>query len=1179
MSNYKNKYLKYKNKYKELKNNKLFGGFHEYDNNNNNIYCLESHSIVPHKNQMIKFLDIVEKKLTDDLTIKENEQKMFIDTEDEKFNKSIKLRNSKRINAIRRKIEEMCIDKDKNYCKDTTTFTMSHGKEYNDLEALYLNKEFKIELKKLFFNMKPITFLSSNFYPIEEPNFIVYIERIINEELFYFEIYKNITNDDVITYYLLTSAYRLVKQGDRPENLKEKIASYPIFDVNDIYTIFDDRKYIIEGYILANNSEKLKNIIKMYYLNIPILFSKWISNFINFRLVPLNLVHHESFKVMDAFIISNNYHIYFNNIYKEIHKLIDDIDQKNHEQINKYFIKCINKNDILEKDISKIVNFILINILPIREQLIDAYNCGKINFLAKDIIKDTSKIFTRKLEDLNKYLNFTRNQIFISIVMELYNEFYNFLILIQNTHNDDLLCILNSIYYYRIYNLENIKHLINYESQMLIDTIYEIYTPLPHIEPDSPLKKLYKSFTLSIPNYYNFKDTDTYCKIDVPKPNGTVKSNWLICGENTILNLINLLILNKSTGKLDFNLLPISTIESLKEFYKKYDTFEKLKSRPVISEYTKILWDIPFPKIIVNGISDPKYNIYYEYDDTISEKGAEIKPSYENICRVLAYLFGLDRELNIYNYKDLIVTSLNINDNTLKIIFEHIRSEYATEMVSNYTYSENSGSININLINLGIITLSSIHSEYKISQSCNKILNKMNYYVSQEPLIINPLHYGYCGIIAIDYIYSYYELTDLFLDFYVVTLVNNMFELYFDNFHIILNYIFDERPLIYRQILAENNAYHNLFKYYENYYPYFSYISNEINNIYNFINKIVLNTNPDDYIFDITSKYTMEIFIECDNLITLPADITKYKKHFNFSQIFAFYNDTLSSFEKFKKIFIKYDFFTCNEPFMISFILNTDIEFFIYHIVQNNPNFENDILNNVMTQLFDRNLIFDSNIEYCVNLILYLLKTGKKSKEDIIKYLNINIYGNYIVKKINIINQITDHIPLTELIQNHDIKWTYLLEDNNSENDDKEKDNGVLKTEITPEILDLLIENKFKNSSYIYPNYYKLYKYSGNEIFYIWHDLLYIYIEPLNTSKINLYFNYTADQIDMINEYLKKYIEFISKKFKKDQDKYCTLLDNLTKILNNVEIEKNSKYYIKILYDLINNYLIKINKK
>ena len=42
MINYKNKYLKYKNKYLNLKNKKLFGGFHEYDDDND-IYCLDSH--------------------------------------------------------------------------------------------------------------------------------------------------------------------------------------------------------------------------------------------------------------------------------------------------------------------------------------------------------------------------------------------------------------------------------------------------------------------------------------------------------------------------------------------------------------------------------------------------------------------------------------------------------------------------------------------------------------------------------------------------------------------------------------------------------------------------------------------------------------------------------------------------------------------------------------------------------------------------------------------------------------------------------------------------------------------------------------------------------------------------------------------------------------------------------
>ena len=59
--------------------------------------------------------------------------------------------------------------------------------------------------------------------------------------------------------------------------------------------------------------------------------------------------------------------------------------------------------------------------------------------------------------------------------MELYNELYSFVMLKDYIYYDDLLCILNSFYYYRIYKLSNISNYINYQSQFSYSTITENY--------------------------------------------------------------------------------------------------------------------------------------------------------------------------------------------------------------------------------------------------------------------------------------------------------------------------------------------------------------------------------------------------------------------------------------------------------------------------------------------------------------------------------------------------------------------------------------------------------------------------------------------------------------------------------------------------------------------------------
>ena len=783
---YQEKYIKYKNKYLKLKNNKMYGGYHDiYDlEDNNDIYCEGKQEIVPHKKQIIKMLDKLLIKL--DTKIQQTCDDYSMD----------ETKKSKQIDRLENKYDITIKAKYKNYCDIAMPDILraEYYEIYKKSMFKYLNSpDFKHTFEKLFFNMSPIIFLSENFYPITYPNFVVYTQKRTH----YYEIYTNIINELPIQHYLLTNSYTL-ELINKPTLIINKKLEFPLLSdvMLHVHEINNNNRFVIEGFILAYDLEKMKNILKMYYLHVPEHFNSWIKHFLSFA--NSILVHQESFKIMDAFIISNNYNMYFENIYMGVlslnlgQKIINnsfpletpliDLSKETNLLIKANLKEKINdpRYHIYEDDSTRkdpIIQFILDNISSDASQLITTYNCGKINYLAKKTITNTHEYFNTNLAELNKYLKFTRTQILTSIVSELYDELYDFLVLSKIVVPYDLLCILNSIYYYRIYNLPNIKNLINYQLQFIfnyepvINTEHDIatfinkksetyYMPLQDL-----LKIFYNNITTKIPNYIMFDYKDPINKVNIIKSDGTMLNNHPICGEITILNLINLLIMEKD--KLNVELLPPSTIQPFIDFYRQYNTFNKLKSNIAITGFANMLWKIPFD--LINNKFDENYNMYVHYDSE-NKDGQEIRPSYENICRMLIYLFNIE-DLNIYNYEGAILKSLNINSETLKIILSRIntKSIFIDEILKSYNYIKNSnGSISINLKKFGILSLHRNHSEYNLSLSNNNIVTNLKHYTSVKTNFILErydflqgdkiyLHYSYCGLIANDYIYSYFN--------------------------------------------------------------------------------------------------------------------------------------------------------------------------------------------------------------------------------------------------------------------------------------------------------------------------------------------------------------------------------------------------------------------------------------
>ena len=1070
---YQEKYVKYKNKYLKLKNNKMYGGFHDIDgiSYDDDIYCKDKQEIVPYKKQIIKMLDILQIKLEIEIQQKKEETLQHNNMYNQReINEKTKKCENYDITSINPLIVKECLEfkkyneqkeknqkiieqliknynkidnksKNDNYCDTKIPDILStlYNHIYKDSISEYVNSEdFKCTFEDLFFNMSPINFLSETFYPITYPNFTVYRERIINGTRYYFEIYTNIINELPIQYYLLTDLYTLILT-DKPDELIKKKLEFPLLSEEKFNTheIYDNNRYIIEGFVLTYDLEKMKNILKMYFLHVPVEFKKWIKYFLSFNLSDLTLVHNESFNIMDTFIISNNYNIYFENIYINILSLdtsLINLTKQEDTLIKAYFKEKISdlRYNIYEDSKVKhpIINMILATIEPIQEQLINAYNCGKINDSAKTTIKNTSKLFTNKLKELNEYLKFTRTQILTLIVSELYNEIYDFLVLSKIIIPYDLLCILNSIYYYRIYNLPNIKNLINYQSQFSISFLHDMYEPVINSENDIDkyvnnkndeqseiiLKIFYNNIAMKIPNYIMFKYTDSINKLNIVKSDGTMLNNHPICGEITILNLINLLIVDND--KLNFELLPSSTIPQLLDFYREYNTLDKLKSNFVINKFANILWKIPFD--LINNRLDKKTDVYLHYDSD-NKNGVEIRPSYENICRILIYLFNIE-DLNIYNYEGTILKSLNIDSETLKKIFSYIdiKSYYVDEIIKVYEYvDKGNGSIAINLKKFGILSLNKNHSEYNLSSSNNYLLTNLKHYTGKKtnfaPLkdrLIQGdkfyLHSSYCGIMATDYIFTHlnnnlYLNNETRIKFLKKLLIIHNYDVSYDDIFTILNKFFDIDYDTYRIVNDRINIF-NFIALYK--------LDNLTKMETNFIKKIILKYNElgikiIDTIDTSTNSELLFNFIDkCDS-----SNIRSYFP----------YEISIETFEKMLHLsiysFLYFNKFTTNFNLsLIDFSENIIFKMFKYNYNINDLNYNED--DNSLSDKYPNLLINiiksdDIEMEHYSNIINILCDNYGYNINRI--EFNLEIFTK--LSQITIENDESKHFIITEYIR------------------------------------------------------------------------------------------------------------------------------------------------------------------
>jgi hypothetical protein len=271
---------------------------------------------------------------------------------------------------------------------------------------------------------------------------------------------------------------------------------------------------------------------------------------------------------------------------------------------------------------------------------------------------------------------------------------------------------------------------------------------------------------------YSYREQNFYYEFDDPRKDERAikltRAGRPMCGEITIMNLLNFLLFNKKTKQIDFNYLPEITQrenKDLTDFYKQYNVLSEYnKKSALISKFFSFMIDIPFE--IISGIDDlysirsferdyGDYNIpcVYRYNTienkggkTFIKNGVELRVTYFNLLRVLSFILKLDGELELRKLEE------NRNDDTfvknaLKEIIKLFQNPDIETITKDYTilfdkddpiYSYS------NPIEIGIYGANlklSAHSEFNLISNTRKNFRKIKKLFTGYKIILNKINY------------------------------------------------------------------------------------------------------------------------------------------------------------------------------------------------------------------------------------------------------------------------------------------------------------------------------------------------------------------------------------------------------------------------------------------------------
>ena len=550
-------------------------------------------------------------------------------------------------------------------------------------------------------------------------NFKIYNKETISidddKELdIYYELYTYTVNHESHVYnnYLLEDYLQYDKLTQPIQNIGiivNKIVLYPNY-VEE----YHDNNINSLSFILYNSENIFKKLIFALKINTINEIDIFLDRYI--RKNEKNLIlYHKHYTLLDVFIISNVYNIYYKlqqmsdpfintDIYTDEYLQANIKNNFKNDEFIKYVEEQIKTGGEIDSPeyADEIANFnVIISVLSLANEnlnlLINVYN---YLFLSDTNISANN---FPALERINIVLKYKKTQIFNLICLDLYKELLENYYLFKFYDIDrNIKILLNVFYYNSIYKLDKIKNLINYSSQFEyikhdgeyydIDDKYNKYNKYEveveindvdiYDEGFSFYKNFYKKLFASVSdikyvpyNYTNFQMILHYYKSnrDFVMNKFDVKNGVSACGEILIFNIINLLIYDDRINNINPAFLPTNTRPELKAFYenKKLSDFENRNI--VLKDFIPLLHNIDFVKVAGTSV----YNYHY-IEDNIIKKGTEILPTYLNVCRILAHLLlghHIDDGTNITCEKEILLD-----------IFKSFGGSYKDILLKDFTF-------------------------------------------------------------------------------------------------------------------------------------------------------------------------------------------------------------------------------------------------------------------------------------------------------------------------------------------------------------------------------------------------------------------------------------------------------------------------------------------------------------
>ena len=663
-----------------------------------------------------------------------------------------------------------------------------------DLKADYVgtleennNTEDKKELVKkyndVFNSIVPIYYNNETFFSFlkgdKNEDFM-----IVNNDNY--ELYRScLDKNRVINYFNLSGLFTFYK-------LKEIPSIIPKLE-NSIYPNFykyKEANILYEVYMSISKVSILKEIIIFYFKYLGTTFENWFNTF--GKINQDNVYFNDKMDILNSFIITNNflvydkiyklidtlkvedYRPYFNNYEKlkeENKKIINDIignkkvktteeekipllfesvrtfikNNNTDDEQHMYMIENIMNQLEINKDVQTLILHIyetiyyqVINGSLKQQKMESAYNFLKINYLYSKVESsiDKSDRFITNVNELNKFIKMTRNQIYKLLLVDLTQELYYYHELKKSLKKDNFAFIIINFFYLTNLQSNNIvKNLTNLREQFAIyvEPMKLSVLTEKHILKNSSLvsevlinfyKKIFFSNSIMV-GFKNIRYQGKYRKFEDPRNDPVANTNTKIgrpfCGEIALLNLFNLLLWNSSDKKLISDYLPDTILKTVKDFFVKYNKIDDFEKETAYLEFFNLLENMPFelkdkelqpniPNHFDRDYGDRNLNCVYRYFTKTETnppkiiKGIELRLSYFNLCRVLSYLLNLSEPTLKLEY-----IQNNLDKETLKRLLNNFKNPNIDTILKSYNYLEEYSSditdlFDVNTKNIKLLT-------------------------------------------------------------------------------------------------------------------------------------------------------------------------------------------------------------------------------------------------------------------------------------------------------------------------------------------------------------------------------------------------------------------------------------------------------------------------------------------